>query len=173
MIAALYVEERGVYSGRADIDLWGVSRDARRYAGPWRGIYHPPCERWGQMTSYRGRVGEDDGCFAAALAAVERYGGVIEHPASSLAWDVFGLPRPPACGGWVRSFFRPGWAAHVEQGMYGHRARKATWLYLVGEPAPMRWGQASTVVSVECMGRTERRTTPVEFAAALEALVRG
>jgi hypothetical protein len=172
-IAALFVEARGVYAGRDGVESWDIARDARAYAGPWRVIAHPPCERWGKLTSLWGRVGEDDGCFESALASVERWGGVLEHPASSLAWARFGLPVPSAAGGWHRSLFRPGWAAHVEQGHYGHRARKATWLYLVGNPAPLTWGASRTVIDIEHMGRAERKATPAQFAAVLEGLARG
>lgn len=34
MISALYIDERGPYANRDAIDAWGMSRDARRYAGP-------------------------------------------------------------------------------------------------------------------------------------------
>jgi hypothetical protein len=34
-------------------------------------------------------------------------------------------------GGWQRCV-DGGWVAHVEQGRYGHRAKKATWLYAFG-----------------------------------------
>lgn len=33
-IAALYVDERGPYVGLPGVDAWGISRDARLYAGP-------------------------------------------------------------------------------------------------------------------------------------------
>lgn len=34
-----------------------------------------------------------------------------------------------------------GWTCHVEQGHYGHFARKATWLYACGTTLPeLRWG---------------------------------
>jgi hypothetical protein len=37
----------------------------------------------------------------------------------------------------------PGWTCCVEQGHYGHRARKATWLYAVGTELPiLQWGPA-------------------------------
>lgn len=85
-------------------------------------------------------LGDDDGCFAAALAVVRRWGGVIEHPEASHAWDAFGIRRPPRSGGWQPTLCG-GWTCCVEQGHYGHLARKATWLYLVGpEPPQLRWG---------------------------------
>jgi hypothetical protein len=106
MIAALFVDHDGIYAGRPDVDLWGRDRDARLYAGPHRVVAHPPCERWGSFArSLWGRVGEDDGCFASALVNVERYGGVLEHPASTSAWchplagtDIRPLPAPPSVG---------------------------------------------------------------------------
>ena len=64
-----------------------------------------------------------------ALSAVRRWGGVLEHPAHSYAWRAFGLPRPKR-GLWV--FDGRGFTTEVAQSAYGHRARKATWLYYVG-----------------------------------------
>lgn len=189
MIAALYVDVGGIYAGRPDVDPWDAARDARLYAGPWPVVAHPPCEAWGRYakptpaSKARGPlVGDDGGCFAAALAAVERWGGVLEHPAASKAWAVFGLPPPPPAGGWMRSLYRPGWACHVEQGHYGHRAQKPTWLYCCGDsiPLPLRWGPATVAPignghargNIERMGRRERRATPPEFAALLLDLAR-
>ncbi len=89
--------------------------------------------RWGAM------IGDDGGTFAAALEAVERWGGVLEHPAYSLAWSRFGLPRP-ARHGWAQNLERPGFAAEVSQVAYGHAARKRTWLYYIGDDPPsLRW----------------------------------
>jgi hypothetical protein len=144
MIAALYVEEGGAYYGLDGVDPWPEARDARLYAGPWPVVAHPPCARWCQLAPvnqarYGHKVGDDGGCFASALAAVRTWGGVLEHPALSLAWPAFDLPRPPSRG-WSRSFCG-GWTAHVEQRHYGHRARKATWLYAFGVDLPsLLWG---------------------------------
>jgi len=152
MIAALYVETGGCYFGLPDVDPWPVERDARLYAGPWPVVAHPPCQRWGRYWSGgpSGRMrrikGDDAGCFAAALAAVRRFGGVLEHPADSHAWAAFGLLAPPHTGGWIRADWLHGycgWTCRVEQGAYGHRARKATWLYASGVELPsMAWGAA-------------------------------
>ena len=136
MIAALFVEEGGAYYGLEGVDPWPESRDARLYPGPWPVVAHPPCARWCKLAGlvesrYRIKRHEDGGCFASALDSVRRWGGVLEHPAYSDAWWTFALPRPPTSGGWVRGI-DGGWSCHVEQGAYGHRAPKPTWLYAFG-----------------------------------------
>jgi hypothetical protein len=148
MIAALYVQPNGVYSGLSDVEPWGLpDRDARFYAGPWPVVAHPPCSRWCRLAGlvqarWGHRKGEDGGCFAAALRDVRRYGGVLEHPAYSDAWAAFNLPEPVRSGGWSRGFCG-GWSAHIEQGRYGHRAKKATWLYAFGVTlSDLRWGSS-------------------------------
>lgn len=148
MIAALYVQTGGVYYGLDNVDPWDEARDARLYDGPWPVVAHPPCQRWcrfaKQIEKVHGyRVGDDGGCFAAALEAVRTHGGVLEHPAESLAWDAFDLPKPKSSGGWTRSLLDGGYSCYVEQGRYGHPMRKATWLYAYGLPElpALRWGR--------------------------------
>ena len=149
MIAALYVQERGCYVGVEGVDPWPESRDARLYDGPHPVVAHPPCERWGKFATGgpaapRTRTrGDDGGCFAAALASVRRWGGVLEHPQGSAAWPAHGLAAPPRGGGWVPAGDLTGWTCCVEQGHYGHLAAKATWLYAVRTDLPdLRWGRA-------------------------------
>lgn len=149
VIAALFVQPNGVYFGLPNVDPWAECMDARTYAGPWAVVAHPPCERWGRYWSggpsakVRRQKGDDGKCFAAALSAVRRFGGVLEHPEGSHAWSAFGLNKPPRCGGWVVADFEDGWTCCVEQGNYGHRARKATWLYAHGVNLPsLKWGKA-------------------------------
>ena len=148
MVAALYIERNGVYANLPDVELWDEERDARRYAGPWPVVAHPPCSRWSPLAYVNSArhgypLGDDGGCFEAALAAVRRYGGVLEHPAHSLAWRRFALPRPTRRG-WSQSLIDPGWATEVSQVVYGHRARKRTWLYYVGDvpPPALDWRDA-------------------------------
>lgn len=146
MIAALYVETGGVYYGLPDVDPWDEERDARLYDGPHPVVAHPPCSRWCRLAGlvearWGYNRGDDGGCFAAALAAVRKWGGVLEHPAYSDAWKAHGLNAPPTGGGWVNSDFEGGWTCYVEQGRYGHVAKKATWLYAVGVDLPsLMWG---------------------------------
>lgn len=148
MVAALFVAANGCYAGLANVDAWDVKRDARTYSGPHAVVAHPPCERWGRYWSGGPSVGErkilgdDGGCFESALASVRKYGGVLEHPEASHAFRRFGLGAPSKRGGWhVSELGRRSWVCCVEQGHYGHPARKATWLYVVGEmPAELIWG---------------------------------
>ena len=149
MIAALFVEKNGVYANLPDVEVWDVTRDARKYAGPWPVVAHPPCERWGRYwfggpsAKVRRIKGDDGGCFASALEAVRTFGGVLEHPEASAAWAHFGLAAPPKWGGWHVADFLGGWTCCVEQGAYGHSARKATWLYANGVVLPqLKWGKA-------------------------------
>jgi hypothetical protein len=151
MIAALFVQEGGSYYGLPNVDPWPESRDARLYAGPHPVVAHPPCQRWGKMwfgqpltvklTGVRKKKGDDGGCFAAALYAVRKWGGVLEHPWGSHAWKHFGLAKPARAGGWIVADNRGGWTCCVEQGQYGHYARKPTLLYVNNTKRPeLRWG---------------------------------
>lgn len=191
-VAALFVDPRGCYARVDGVELWGERRDARRYAGPHRVVAHPPCARWCRLAGlvearWGHKRGEDDGCFAAALAAVRRWGGVLEHPAYSDAWRAHDLNGPPTGGGWVNADWRGGWTCYVEQGRYGHVARKATWLFASGCELPsLRWGAGhegaalvswcgNRVQSGEVrprVGKKAASATPTAFRDALLAMAR-
>ena len=197
-VAALFVETNGVYYGLPDVDPWDIHRDARLYAGPYPVVCHSPCARYGRYwhggpsARVRRIKGDDGGCFAAALAAVRRWGGVLEHPEASHAWPLFGLNDPPFGGHWVVADWEGGWTCCVEQGHYGHRARKATWLYAHGVDLPeLIWGPARGKLRLEDGFHTaaerrrsirtgvrqrlthrERMATPIPFRDLLLAIAR-
>ncbi len=199
MIAALFVESAGVYADLEGIELWDASRDARLYNGPFPVIAHPPCERWGRYwgggpsARVKRLKGDDGGCFLSALEAVRRFGGVLEHPEASAAWDAFGLKNPPRVGGWVSADWRGGWTCCVDQGHYGHRAQKATWLYAVAVTLPsLTWGKAPRGVRLDDgfhstaerrrairtgawqrLSKNQRMATPEPFRDLLISIVRG
>lgn len=199
MIAALYVETNGCYFGLPDVDPWDITRDARKYAGPWPVVAHPPCERWGRYWNGgpSARVqrlkGDDEGCFASALASVRRWGGVLEHPEGSHAWRAFDLNTPPRGGAWVVADWLGGWTCCIEQGAYGHRARKATWLYACHVDLPsLNWGKAKgdfvrldegshsieerrrAIKTGACqrLSAKQRKATPLEFRDVLLSIAR-
>lgn len=162
LVAALFVQTDGCYSDLKHVDPWPEWRDARLYAGPLPVVAHPPCQLWGPMANVNfarwggdhNRPGNDGGCFAAAVAAVNRWGGVLEHPAATRAWAAHGLTAPAAMG-WQRSIFG-GWVCEVWQSAYGHRANKATWLYYNGENPPheLRWAR---IVGTHQVGHPDQR----------------
>jgi hypothetical protein len=137
-VAALYVEPKGCYVGVPGVDPWDEARDARAYAGPHPVVAHPPCQRWGRFwhgstrKPHQYKLGDDGGCFLAAFIAVKRYGGVLEHPAHSKAFDAFNIMNPEPGRGWQFDPFNGVYVCHVEQGHYGHMSRKATWLIAAG-----------------------------------------
>lgn len=188
MVAALFVQTNGHYFGLSGVDPWDELRDARRYPGELPVVAHPPCSRWCQLAHvnqkrYGHKVGDDGGCFASALASVRAWGGVLEHPAFSYAWPAFGLPRPPRRG-W-QATIEGGWVAQIAQRAYGHRARKYTWLYYVGQRAPLAtdWSAPAPEAQVSfCknhgdsplprLSKREAARTPERFRDFLLALAR-
>jgi len=185
VVSALYVESGGAYFGLPDVDPWDEPRDARKYAGPWPVVAHPPCQLWVNFASlnykrYGGehnRPGNDGGCFAAALTAVQRWGGVLEHPAFSRAWHAFGLHEPHSTG-WNR--VPGGWVCEVWQSAYGHPARKRTWLYAcVENPPELNWERLPGRAQVGWFDRIKpslskraASATPPAFRDALLAIAR-
>jgi hypothetical protein len=187
MIAALFVQKNGVYYGVPDVDPWPEERDARNYSGPHCVVAHPPCAAWCMLAGLREykygyKVGEDGGCFESALRSVERFGGVLEHPAYSKAWPRFGLTKPRR-GTWTET--ERGYVTEVSQCAYGHRARKRTWLYAVSGRAPDAMNRdepkCNAVVSGNhnhCNVPTNRVwsreacRTPIAFRDALLAIAR-
>ncbi|KKK87361.1 hypothetical protein LCGC14_2753990 [marine sediment metagenome] len=150
-VAALYVQTDGIYYGLPDVDPWDEKRDARIYNGPYPVVAHPPCARWGKYWSggpsakVKRKLGDDANCFASALHCVKLWGGVLEHPAYSKAWQWFGLTKPHRDGGWYPGILHEGWVCHVEQGHYGHKAQKATWLFVKGaKPFELKWGPSKS-----------------------------
>ncbi len=188
-IAALYVAKGGAYYGLPDVEPWGLpERDARLYPGPHPVVAHPPCSVWCQLAHvnqarYGHRVGEDGGCFSAALASVRRWGGVLEHPAATHAWQAFGLERPRSRG-WHRTLFDPGWVCQVSQRAYGHPARKLTWLYAVTPDVPaVDWSRPAPIATVSFLvnhgggdlprlGKSAAKATPHLFRDLLLAIAR-
>ncbi len=56
---------------------------------------------------------------------------------------------PPRSGGWVQADAFGGWTCCVEQGHYGHRAQKPTWLYSAHCELPsLTWGDSFDKVRV-------------------------
>ena len=133
----------------------------------------------------------------AALEAVRKWGGVLEHPEASHAWKTFHIVSPPRYGGWVPAglLHQGAWTCCVEQGHYGHRAPKPTWLYFKGtNPPELKWGPSGKTEKLEQSYRSsearridraqgvlptkrpserERLATPIPFRDLLIDMARG
>lgn len=186
-VAALFVQPDGCYSGIPGIDAWPEHRDARKYIGTLPVVAHPPCQLWGALANVNfarwggdhNKPGNDGGCFAAALEAVNTWGGVIEHPAKTKAFAAHGLPAPNG-GGW-QATLEGGWVCEVWQSAYGHKANKATWLYYNGNKPPfsLRWDrpvgthqigfqdQRGKARNKPTLNKREANATPPEFMDVL------
>lgn len=188
-VAALFVDKRGPYWNRDDVDAWDVERDARKYDGPHPVVAHPPCFLWVNMAAvnwkrYQRQLpawypgGSDEGCFASALAAVRAHGGVLEHPAFTHAWEAHGLTAPAR--GWGHVGNRE-WVCEVWQSAYGHAARKRTWLLYVGDRAPFEldWRREPGTAQIgwfdrikPTLSKLEALKSPPAFAEMLLSLAR-
>jgi len=113
-VAVLWCCPRSLYGLLwPQVQIWTARNDARRYAGPWPVICHPPCGPWG-VWAWKSRESREHGLIA--LEMVHRWGGVVEQPAGSQLFKMHG---------------RGGVVEKVSQGDFGHLARKDTLLYWV------------------------------------------
>lgn len=187
-VTVLFVMKDSYYK-TLGLDCYDVDRDARTYTGNNPIVAHPPCQLWGKMANVNyarwggdhNKPGNDGGCFRFALEAVNRCGGVLEHPADSYAWAAHGLEKPFGCVWWRSGL---GWVAEVWQSAYGHRARKRTWLYCFGTRSPMdpcwkrptgthqvgRQDQRGKSRNKPTLLKREANETPPDFARYLLAL---
>lgn len=126
MIAVLFARHDSVYKTMPDCDVWDIDRDARRWPGGGCVIAHPPCRAWGRLRTFAKPRPDEMDLAVWAVEQVRKWGGVLEHPRASLLWPHCDLPMPgyrDHCGG----FTLP-----IHQHWLGHRAEKATLLYIVG-----------------------------------------
>lgn len=184
VVAALFVDRKGPYFNDPRCECWDEQRDARKYEGPLPVVAHPPCQRWINFAAlnfkrYGGehnRPGNDGGCFAYAVHCIFQWGGVLEHPADSTAFQANALPRPiPSKLRWQRAADDV-WVCEVWQSAYGHRARKRTWLLYCGEQEPFELNWSRPEGTHQCgwfdqikptLGKREASLTPPLFADAL------
>jgi hypothetical protein len=90
-------------------------KDARKYAGPYPIVCHPPCGPWGKYSAVS-KEDSQDGIIAISFA--HEYGGIVEQPLGSRLFKEHG---------------RGGKIIAVNQGDFGHPAIKATLLYIVAK----------------------------------------
>jgi hypothetical protein len=180
VIAVLFARGDSHYKTMPDCDVWDIERDARKWPGGCAVVAHPPCRAWGQLRHMAKPRPDEKDLARWAVDQVRAFGGVLEHPKKSTLWPDQGLPQPgkfDSFGGWTLPIFQQWW---------GHRAEKATLLYIVGcapsdvPQMPMCLGEASHVIASSSarqrrnhprhrpeVSRPEREATPPALAAWL------
>lgn len=174
MISALFVRKDSIYKSLG-VDCWDIERDARLWPGGNSIIAHPPCRAWGSLSHFaKPREGEKE-LAILAVKWIREWGGVLEHPLRSKVWKECNLPTP----GKIDQF--GGYSLSIDQFWWGHRAQKATLLYIVGcsqkelPPLPIRFDCVThTIASVikkksgrrakQEVTKSEREHTPELFA---------
>lgn len=170
-VAILFARADSNYKALPGCDVWDAERDARRWPGGCPVVAHPPCRAWGRLRHFAKPRPDEKALALWAVEQVRKFGGVLEHPASSTLWPVAELPAPGKRDQWG------GWTLPIHQHWWGHRAEKATLLYIVGcEPAnvpplPYRIDEPTHVVQSRKrtgyrphITKAEREHTPPELA---------
>jgi hypothetical protein len=160
-------------------DCWDHERDARKWPGGSPCVAHPPCRGWGRMRQFSYADEAEKELAIRAVLCVQLWGGVVEHPAESSLWAEFPLPRPG------QAPRRGAYTIEVDQWLWGHRAEKRTWLYILGcKPdnlplIPEREGKPTHCVRptkayprLPSITKAEREQTPPAFAEWLVELAR-
>lgn len=126
MVAVLFARADSCYKELTGTDVWDIQRDARTWPGGASVVAHPPCRAWGRLRHFaKPRKGERQ-LATWSIRQVRKYGGVLEHPVGSRLWQRAGLPAPGKHDKYG------GWTLPIHQHWWGHKAEKATLLYIVG-----------------------------------------
>lgn len=158
LVAALFVRRDSIYKAMPGVDAFDFERNALSFPGGMPVVAHPPCRSWGRLRAFVTAAPGERDLAMFAVAQVRQWGGALEHPAGSTLWAAAGLPAPgqrDAFGGWTLPILQSAW---------GHRADKATWIYVVGiEPGdlptiPLRLGRSTHVIA---QGRTRKDGTRI------------
>lgn len=130
MLPVLFTHELSNYNKYGICDTWSIRRDARNFFARSPDcpiIAHPPCR---QFSRAKGLSKQDAGEYAMVIQTaeyVQRYGGVLEHPAYSKLFDW--LPEPGAQSS-------SGFTVEVWQSWFGFPYRKRSWIYFSGCSVP-------------------------------------
>lgn len=170
-VAVLFARTDSVYKTLPECDVWDIDRDARKWPGGSPVVAHPPCRAWGRLRHFANPRKGERLLATWAVRQVRKWGGVLEHPASSTLWPKAGLPAPGQ-----RDKYG-GWTLPIVQQWWGHRAEKKTLLYVFGcDPSdlprmPYVMGEATHVVQSlkradhrPHITKAEREHTPPELA---------
>ena len=170
-VSVLFVQKDSIYK-KLGVDCWDEERNALNWPGGNPVIAHPPCRAWGKLSHFAKPLPGEKELALFSIEMIRKYGGVLEHPRSSRLWPDY-LPFPNKIDKWG------GYTISVDQFWWGHKAKKSTFLYIVGvnitelPKMPMRFDAIQYVVSSSTLSKKgfkkeitkkERKATPINFA---------
>lgn len=124
-VSALFVAKNSIYKSLL-VDCWDEVRNANLYQGPNTVICHPPCRLFSRLRKFSTAPISEKNCAYNSVDFVRKYGGVLEHPASSTLWSEMNLPL----GNNIDDY--GGFTLSINQSWFGHKCEKKTWLYICG-----------------------------------------
>jgi len=174
MIPILFTRENSIYN-LLECDPWPKSRNALLWPGNSAFVAHPPCGQWGRL---RKQAINNPAVKDLAIWTVKQlrvWGGVMEHPAGSNLWDHMQIKKSTSPDQYN------GFTISIDQFWFGHKARKRTWLYIVGctladlPPLPLNFSAITHHVSTSLrkerkyhsmkeLSKAGREATPIDFA---------
>lgn len=172
-IAVLFIRKDSIYKELVE-ECFDIERNAAGYNFKLPVICHPPCRAWGRLRHFaKPREGEKElALFSVDL--VRKFGGIVEHPRSSLLWFEKDIPRH----GEVDQY--GGFCISVNQSWFGHKAEKNTLLYICGidrknvPSMPLNFNAIERTISGSFrrthpsyrkeVSKAEREATPLLFA---------
>jgi len=179
-VAVLFARADSIYKTLPGVDVYDIERDARTWPGGCPVVAHPPCRAWGRLRQFAKPRDDERELGPWAVQQVRTHGGVLEHPAESTLFAHCGMPRP---GRFPDEW--GGWTLAIDQFVFGHRAEKSTWLYVVGvtpdelPDMPFRGGTPTHCIRptnayprLPSVTKAEREHTPPELAVWLVELAR-
>lgn len=183
-VSVLFARKDSIYKTLPDLDVWDAERDALKWPGGTPVIAHPPCRAWGGLRHMAKPLDGEKELAIWSIKQIRKFGGVLEHPKRSQLWPELNLPLGTKSDRWG------GFSLLVNQLQWGHRAEKATLLYVCGcnrkdlPPIPLTLEYAQYTVSTSGrradgkrkagreISKSEHEATPIAFAKWLVELAR-
>jgi hypothetical protein len=178
--AVLFARTDSIYKSIPECDVFDKKRNALSYQGQLPVICHPPCRAWGRLKGLANPEPGEKDLARFAIKKVRGNGGVLEHPAFSDLWEDQNLPVNPGTDQYG------GFTVSIDQHWFGHKAKKPTWLYIVGispnelPPFLLNFNCIDYTVGYsaarswtykkECP-KKDREATPVKLAAYLIGII--
>lgn len=178
MTTVLFTTKNSIYK-KLGCDVYDQERNALTWSGGEPALYHPPCRLFCKLKHLaKAPINEKELAYWS-VDMVQKYGGVLEHPAYSNLWAEKNLPLP----GQSDEF---GFSIDINQSWFGHKTHKRTWLYIVGITAKelpdyqcwetnithqFRFNKRNRKSNLKELSKKQALATPPEFAKWLIEIV--